>query len=43
MSTTMPANASMQFIPLFFRSTLKGLLLSESEETKLKTLVKFAT
>lgn len=43
MSTTKSANTSLQLILLFSRNTLKGLLLSELEATKLKTLVKFPT
>jgi hypothetical protein len=43
MSTTKSANASIQLILLFFRSTSKGLLLSETEATKLTALVKFPT
>ena len=43
MSMTKSANASIRLILLFFRSTLKGLLLSKSEATKIKTLVKFPT
>jgi hypothetical protein len=40
---TTSANTAIQVILLFFRNTLNGLLLRESERTKLKTLVKFPT
>jgi len=43
MSMTKSPDTHIQLILPFFRSTLNGPLLRESEATKLKTLVKFPT